>query len=205
MSKKSTLRDVAWIAAGVITVVVVMVFAAIDREPADPQSAPQTAAPGGLESVVKSAQTWEATFPAWAGKAAPDFAINDIDGKTHRLSDYHGKNLLVVFWATWCPSCNAEIPHLMELRKAYSADQLAILAISNESPDVLKDFVAKKGINYTVASIHSTPPAPFSSVTSIPTTFYIGPDGKIKLTALGLVPLEQAKAIVDTHVEPSQA
>jgi peroxiredoxin len=202
MNRKNVLRGAGWIATGLVAVGVVVAFAAIDREPAVPQSAPAKE-PAGLEGIVKAAQTWEAAFPAWDGKAVPDFAIEDINGKAHKLSDYHGKNLLVVFWATWCPSCNAEIPHLMELRKAYNGDQLAILAISNESPEVLKDFVAKKGINYTVASIHSTPPAPFSSVTSIPTTFFVGPDGKIKLTALGLVPVSQAKAIIDAQAQTS--
>ena len=202
MSRKNVLRNAGWIATGVVAVAVVVAFAAIDRNPAVSKSAPAKG-PAGLEGIVKAAQTWEAAFPAWDGKAVPDFAIEDINGKTHKLSDYHGKNLLVVFWATWCPSCNAEIPHLMELRKAYNGDQLAILAISNESPEVLKDFVTKKGINYTVASINSTPPAPFASVTSIPTTFYIGPDGKIKLTALGLVPVSQAKAIIDAQAQTS--
>jgi hypothetical protein len=81
----------------------------------------------------------------------------------------------------------------------YSEDDLGILAISNESPDDLKRFATNNGINYTVATPGSALPEPFSRVTSIPTAFFIGKDGTIKLTALGLVPLEDSRAILEAE------
>ena len=178
---------------GLIAVAVVAVFATVknDSPNAEPVSGTR------LEDVVNSRKTWDLAFPSWSGKAVPDFTINDIDGRTHTLSDYRGKDLLVVFWATWCPACKAEIPHLIELRKMHTEDDLAILAISNESPEDLKRFAADKRINYSVASLGgSALPAPFANVTSIPTTFFIGRDGAIKLAAVGLVSLEETKAII---------
>ncbi|OHB80468.1 MAG: hypothetical protein A2Z25_03750 [Planctomycetes bacterium RBG_16_55_9] len=194
MSREKMVRNVSWIAIGVIIVVLVVVFATIENKAVRSESV----SGGPLENIVRSRETWDVAFSSWSGKAAPDFAVDDVDGQTHKLSDYRDKDLLVVFWATWCPACNAEIPHLIELRKTYAEDKLAILSISNESPEVLKDFAAERGLNYTVASLGRTVlPAPFSSVTSIPTTFFIGRDGTIKLAALGVVPLEQAKAIIE--------
>jgi cytochrome c-type biogenesis protein len=132
----------------------------------------------------------------------PDFTVTDIDGTTHRLSDYQGKGLVLVFWATWCPACNTEIPHLIELRKMYPDDELTILAISNESREPLKSFAEAKGINYTVAVPEGRAlPEPFSNVRSIPTTFFIGRDGTLTVAALGVVPVEQAKAIIEAQAD----
>ena len=119
-------------------------------------------------------------------------------GNTLNLSDYRGKNLVLVFWTTWCPACNLEIPHLNELRKTYSEDKLAILAISNEESNHLKHFAESKGIKYTVASLgDSNLPEPFVNVTSIPTSFFIDPEGKIKFAAVGLVSVADAKVIMN--------
>ena len=150
-----------------------------------------------LQDVVNSAKTWDVAFTSWFGKSAPDFSVKDIDGKSHKLSDYRGKNVLVVFWATWCPPCNLEIPHLIELRNAIGEDKLAILAISTEDSGLVKSFAESKKINYTVVSIgDSNLPQPFASVTSIPTSFYIDKNGTIKLATEGLVSFEEAKAII---------
>ncbi len=187
-----------------IAVAVVAVFATVKNESPAPESAvgaPATiTSPASLESIIQARTTWDLAFPSWNGQSADDFTVNAIDGQTHNLSDYRGKNLLVVFWATWCPACKAEIPHLIELRKMYSEDELGILAISNESADDLKSFASDNGINYTVARLSSALSEPFSKVTSIPTTFFIGKDGTIKLTALGLVPLQESKAIVESEI-----
>jgi len=150
-----------------------------------------------LGDVVKSAQTWDVAFTSWFDKQASDFAIEDVEGNRHTLSGYCGRNLLVVFWATWCPACNLEIPHLIELRKMLPDDQLAILAISNEAPEHLRRFAAAKKMSYAVASLGgATLPEPFADVTSIPTTFFIDRRGTIKLAAVGVVSLDEAKAIL---------
>ncbi len=153
-----------------------------------------------LQNIVDSAKTWDVAFTSWFGKSAPDFTVKDINGKSHKLSDYRGKNVLVVFWATWCPPCNQEIPHLIELRNTFGEDELAILAISTEDSGLVKSFAESKQINYTVVSLDdSILPQPFASVTSIPTSFYIDRNGAVKLATEGLVSFEDAKAIIQTE------
>jgi len=85
-----------------------------------------------LEDVIRSASGWGPAYESWRGKEAPDFTLRDLDGKVHKLSDYRGKDVMLVFWATWCPPCMMEIPHLIALRNRVGADKLAILAITNE-------------------------------------------------------------------------
>ena len=135
-------------------------------------------------------------FSQWFGKSAPDFTVTDIEGKQHSLSDYIGKNVLVVFWATWCPPCRVEIPHLIELRKQESEDDLAIIAISNEGPEKVKNFAQEKQINYTVATVgNSVIPSPFIDVQYIPTSFFIDSKGRIKYAVVQSLTLEQIKNI----------
>ncbi len=140
----------------------------------------------------------DSSFAKWFGKEAPDFTVTDINGNKHRLSDYRGKNVLVVFWATWCPPCRAEIPHLIELRKEVSQDKLAMLAISTEDSDTVKNFAKAEKMNYTVASLGNTYlPGPFSDVEYIPTSFFIDTNGKIKTVVVQSLTLEQIKAILN--------
>ena len=194
MINKSKLQKISWIVVGFAAIVVVAVFASV-RSRLDP---PQDATGKNREYIAETPKTWDVAFASSFGKDAPDFSVNDIEGKTHKLSDYRGRNVVVVFWATWCPACNLEIPHLIELRNMLPEDKLAILSISNEEPEHLKHFAESKGINYTVTSLGQSPlPEPFANVTSIPTTFFIDPEGKIKFAAVGVVSLADAKVIMN--------
>ena len=194
MSTQKKLQKISWIVIGFTAVAVVAVFATVGSR----LNQPKNAKGKSQEHFAEFQKTWDVAFTASFGKNAPDFSIEDIDGKTHKLSDYKGRNVVVVFWATWCPACNLEIPHLIELRNMLAEDKLAILAISNEEPEHLKNFAESKGINYTIAPLGDSPlPGPFANVTSIPTTFFIGPDGKIKFAAVGVVSLADAKVIMN--------
>ncbi len=193
MSKQTKIPKAVWIVVGLMAVALVAVFAAVGSRLAESEYA----AGRGLEDIVKSRKTWDVAFTSSFGKNAPDFTVTDIEGRTRKLSDYHGRDVLVVFWATWCPACNLEIPHLIELRNMLAQERLAILAISNEAPEVLKRFAAAKNIDYAVAFLgSSTLPEPFANITSIPTTFFIDHNGRIKLAAEGLISLEDAQAII---------
>ncbi|MHC4680577.1 MAG: peroxiredoxin family protein [Planctomycetota bacterium] len=188
--------QLVWAVASVVVLAGVVVLAFVKNQAAQPQSA----AGATLEDIAKSAESWEPAFSNWVGREVPDFSVQDITGRRHALSDYRGRNLAVVFWATWCPACNQEIPHLIELRNTIPEEELGIVAISNEAPEQLKQFAQTRGINYAVASLNGTAlPAPFAEVSAIPTTFFIGRNGSLKLAALGLVSLEESRAILQAR------
>ena len=149
-----------------------------------------------LKNIIDAAKTWQPSFEQWWGKLAPDFTLTDIEGNVHKLSNYRGKNVVVVMWATWCGPCQLEIPHLKELQNTFGEDKLVILSISNESPALLKEFASNENINYTILSGTAQLPAPFGEVKSIPSSFYVDPEGKFKLATTGLVPAGDAEAIV---------
>jgi peroxiredoxin len=90
-----------------------------------------------------------------------------------------------------------EIPHLVKLRNEISSDELAILAVSDESPEVVTEFVKDSPINYTVLvnPQQKRLTAPYSQLRAIPSTFYIDKQGNIKVVSEGLVPAETSKQI----------
>jgi len=153
-----------------------------------------------IQNIVKAANDrWTPVCSQWWDKSAPDFTLTDIEGQAHKLSDYKGKDVTIVIFATWAGASKVVVPPLKELRDAYPKDKLAILAISSEPTALVKTFAADQGINFTVLTNSGTLPSPFDQVKVSPTTFFIGADGKFKLAIEGMVPAADAKAIVQAQ------
>ena len=153
-----------------------------------------------LSDVIRTARRWAPAYKSWYGKTAPDFTLTDITGKQHKLSNYRGKDVMIIFWATWCVPCHIEIPHLIELRNTVSEDKLAILVISDEYPALVKRFAADRKINYTVISANMLAmPSPYNSIRAIPSSFFIDSEGKIKIATEGVLSLDAIKAILQAE------
>ena len=182
------------------------------QQPAEPNitakpATPQIIAPPKLtlNEIIKLRKTWGPAFSNWYGKEATDFTVIDLNGKKHTLSEYKGKDVMLIFWATWCGPCIAEIPQLIELRKQIGEDKLVMLAISyldaRNTPEKIKAFVAANPvINYTITATNpETMPRPYNLIDGIPCSFFIDPQGKIKLATEGMIPLPQMKAIIEAE------
>ena len=124
---------------------------------------------------------------------APDFTLVDQYGKSHRLSDYKGKVVLLNFWATWCKYCVQEMPDLQKLHEKYSAQedpQLVLLAVAapgqggEKDAEGIKAYLETNG--YTYPSLMDTDESVFKTygASGLPTTFVIGRDGSV----IGYVP-----------------
>ena len=69
-----------------------------------------------------------------------DFSLETIDGKTVSLSDYVGKNVIMIdFWATWCEPCLAAMPHLNEMYKTHKDEGFVLLSVSMDGPDTIAE------------------------------------------------------------------
>ncbi|MHC4148299.1 MAG: peroxiredoxin family protein [Planctomycetota bacterium] len=159
-----------------------------------------------LRDVIAAARTWGPTYKSWVGQTAPNFTLTDINGKEHKLADYRGKHVMLTFWATWCAPCVMEVPHLKALRDTVGQDELGMLAISYitamppNTTEMIKDFTERNRLNYTVLSTDMRDmPAPFDSINAIPSSFFINPDGKIKLATAGALSLSDIKAILQAE------
>ena len=80
-----------------------------------------------------------------AGTQAPDFKLSDIYGKTVKLKKFRGKDVVLVFWASWCPDCRAEIPELRRMAEKYEEKNVRFLCVSfDRSLEKLKEFAAEE-------------------------------------------------------------
>jgi len=75
---------------------------------------------------------------------APDFKLSTLEDKEISLSDYSGKYLIVHIATTWCPYCNAEMPHLEQLYKDYKDRDVEVLVIDVKEPKELVDEKLKQ-------------------------------------------------------------
>lgn len=120
-------------------------------------------------------------------KKAPDFSLQDINGKTIRLSDYGGKVVILNFFATWCPPCREEIPDFIELVNTTDKERFAIVGISVEKGDegIVRKFAAAKKISYPVLVDDGFVSKTYGPIGSIPTTFIIDRNGNIVEKIIG--------------------
>jgi peroxiredoxin len=84
---------------------------------------------------------------AAAGPIQPRLSLKDVDGKTHTLADYHGKIVVLNFWATWCVPCKEEMPFFAEAQKKYGERNVVILAASLDD-DKTKKYVHRFAQSY---------------------------------------------------------
>jgi thiol-disulfide isomerase/thioredoxin len=112
--------------------------------------------------------------------AAPDFKLDDLDGKPLTLADSHGKVILLNFWATWCGPCREEIPDLIELQRKYQ-DRLQIIGISVDDDDAgaVKKVVDATGINYPVAMASPEVRIAYGGIGALPTSFVLDSEGRV--------------------------
>jgi len=117
------------------------------------------------------------------GKPAPDFTLNDTNGKPLSLSSLKGNPILIDFWASWCPPCRKENPHVVKLYNEYKSKGFQILGVSLDNNEAKwKKAIADDHLNwYQVSDLKGwkSEVAALYGVNSIPHTVLIDANGKI--------------------------
>lgn len=136
------------------------------------------------------------------GQAAPDFALQSLEGKTIRLSDFRGKAVALNFWATWCEPCKIETPWLVELQQKYGPDGLQVVGISADEGDSKEDvakFTQTMGVNYPILLGKEEVITAYGGVQFLPETVYIDRDGKVVDKVFGL----KGKGEIESYIKKS--
>lgn len=125
---------------------------------------------------------------AWRGPA-PDFALESLQGETVHLSDFRGKVVLLNFWATWCGPCKILTPWLVDLQNQYGPQGLEIIGIAldeDASQAEIAEVADQLRVNYMVLIGNEKMAEAYGGVPAMPDTFFIGRDGKIVDSLVGL-------------------
>lgn len=117
---------------------------------------------------------------------APDFVLEDLSGKIHRLADYRGKVVMINFWATWCPPCRAEMPSLQRAWDRLHPEGIELLAV-NVGEDENQMFISGADGEYRFPILLDRDRAVLKlwPVRGLPTTLVVDKQGRIVYTALG--------------------
>ena len=130
-------------------------------------------------------------FAALSALAAPAgalaFDLTDIQGTRHRLADYHGRWVVLNFWATWCVPCIQEIPEIAMFRRDHR--EVAVIGVAIDAEDAAKttQFAGKVGHDYPLVLSDDRVEKQLGSVRALPTTRIYDPSGKIVYDKAGRV------------------
>ncbi|WGG45205.1 redoxin domain-containing protein [Rossellomorea sp. DA94] len=124
------------------------------------------------------------------GDRAPDFTLTTLDGEEVKLSDYQGKKVILNFWATWCPPCKAEMPHMEQYyEKNAKKENVEILAVNLTSQDdgekAVQQFVDGYELTFPILMDENGDIGDEYRAFTIPTTYMIDTNGLIQHKIVG--------------------
>lgn len=119
--------------------------------------------------------------PPLVGGPAPPFTLPDLEGKPVSLEQFHGRPVLLNFWATWCEPCKKEMPEIQSAYDTHRADGFVVLAIDfGETPEAAAKFVRKMGLTFPVLIDRKVTVASTYGIVSLPVTFLVDREGVIQ-------------------------
>jgi peroxiredoxin len=121
------------------------------------------------------------------GDIAPDFTLQDLEGRPTSLSDWRGHPVLINFWATWCGPCELEMPAIQKAYEAHQGEGLVVLAVAvDDSAENVRRFTEKHGLGFQPLLDDGEVSAAFQ-VFGLPTSYFIDPNGGITDVHIGLL------------------
>ncbi len=164
---------------------------AISNKPVSVNEIPVTNQPLPPTKAVE-----EMTWAEFDGKT-------NLDGNTKKLKDFQGKVVILDFWATYCPPCIEEIPHLKELQKKYGKENLEVIGLhvgGEEDRPKVPAFAQRLKIDYTLATPENELTRfVFGNKTDIPQTAIFDRSGKLVKKIIGFD--AQIKKELDSTIE----
>jgi peroxiredoxin len=159
----------------------------VEVDPALPASTFTFQAPTGWQPTdrlkASSGNTPSGEQGLKIGFLPPPIQTTALDGKPISLRNYRGKPVLLVFWASWCPSCKRELPHIKEAYETYHNQGFEVLGVSlDRRQEELDAFLKQKQVPWRQiydGQSWKSPLVALYGVRSIPFSLLIGADGKI--------------------------
>lgn len=136
---------------------------------------------------------------------ALDFTLYDQYGNEHTLSDYEGKTVFLNIWATWCPPCKKEMPHIEALYKEYGENSEDVIILGLAAPNLGREgdevhiinFLEEEGYTFPVVLDPEWNQIYGYGISAFPTTFIIDKEGYINLYVPGAMDEATMKRIIE--------
>jgi cytochrome c biogenesis protein CcmG, thiol:disulfide interchange protein DsbE len=125
---------------------------------------------------------------ATVGLVAPDFTTQTLDGATVRLSQLHGKPVLLNFWATWCTACEIEMPAIQRASDRYGRQGLTVLAVNYHQTNAADMRVFLKRLGARFAAVYDPDgriATAYGVAIGLPVSVFIGRTGKVAFMQVG--------------------
>jgi thiol-disulfide isomerase/thioredoxin len=125
-----------------------------------------------------------------------NFILNDLSGNPVPLDSYNGKVILLVFFATWCPPCQDELPQLEAIYRKYKAKNFEVVGVNlRESRNSVKVFASENKLSFTILLDEKGEVGSLYKVKYIPRIFIRDRNGEVKFTSHYLPAAEIEKEI----------
>jgi len=121
------------------------------------------------------------------GAEAPEFTLEDLEGKKVGLKDLRGNVVLLNFWASWCLPCRQEISSLEKIQREYKESGLIVLGINDEEVQKAKDFLKQNSLTLLTLNDPGQKVAKLYHVPGIPTSVLIDKQGIISWQLAGVL------------------
>ena len=150
-------------------------------KPAPTPAPEQAAPPAATASAPQPSEQPHAASAAGSTDAEfPTLQVTTLDGKAYDLAQHRGKWVVVNFWATWCKPCVKEMPDLSALDAMRDHIEVLGLAYDDTDPKDIRAFLQEHPVAFPIAIVDTfDPPKSFATPRGLPTTYLIGPDGKL--------------------------
>lgn len=125
-------------------------------------------------------------------RTAPPFSLKDTNGNVYSSDQLAGKPAVINFFATWCPPCREEIPGFVEVYNKHREKGFELVGISLDidTRENLPEFLMNYKIGYRILFGDLETAQAYGGVSALPTTFFVGKDGKIKNVHVGYMDKE---------------
>lgn len=124
------------------------------------------------------------------GNKAIDFELKNLAGETVRLSDYKGKTVVLNFFASWCPPCQVEMPHINRVYETMKDQDVVIIGVNltqQDNMDDLKKLLEENSITFPIVLDEKSVVATSYAIRSIPVNVVINAEGIVTEYAIGAV------------------